>query len=193
MKSFSTISLFILLVLLGSAFTDKCKSCESLTSTDCEETEIECSDAKCLTFSQYYYNDGDVFHSIKKGCANTAPCGVFASMTQENVQIRVYTSCCNGELCNNDKFYLPPDDTTLNGKTCPSCYSKGTVDECVSDKSMKCLGTEVQCLDYRGTVQNPDQTVANYSVKTCINPNACKYKFDVLLEIKEKYRALLAC
>ncbi|XP_075697023.1 protein RoBo-1-like [Rhinoderma darwinii] len=194
MNSLSTTFLIVFCALLGSAFSHQCIYCLSTNSTVCNETEVECIGERCMTGSQYYHNDDKVFYSIYKGCANESLCGAMGSMTRDfNVKIRIYASCCTGNKCNTDAFQLPAEDPKPNGVKCPSCYSKGTTKECTSTRPMKCTGSEKQCINYRGTVSNPDGSVEKYSVKSCINYDGCLNNFNCLIKVEEQNRVFLKC
>ncbi|XP_075697022.1 phospholipase A2 inhibitor CNF-like [Rhinoderma darwinii] len=199
-------------------FSYKCISCLSLNSTTCNETETDCIGNQCMTASQYYYNGGDWFQSIFKGCANDSMCEEKGFLSQENVKVRGYIHCCTGDLCNTQGYKLPKEDKKTNGKKCPSCYSRGTQKECKTDEEVECTGSETRCFDYRGEIMHPgcidavlkefyciqnimmpivfvstDQKVGNYSIKGCCNSFTCICNFDSAIGIKELHRKHKSC
>ncbi|KAM4016141.1 uncharacterized protein ACNLHF_002593 isoform 3-T3 [Anomaloglossus baeobatrachus] len=134
-----------------------------------------------------------LYKSIYKGCANETLCGAEGSDLMEIVKFRFYVKCCNGDLCNTDRYQLPKEDPTLNGKTCPSAFCKDTLEECKTEKEINCTGSMDRCYDYRGKVINPDETVEKYSLKGCSNSDTCKYNFDCAIGIVELHRESLIC
>nr|UGY75777.1 sodefrin precursor-like factor C [Plectrohyla sagorum] len=194
MTFFSTTGLLVFCALLGSAFPLNCLSCLSANSTVCEASEMDCPGSQCMTASQYYHNGDKTFNSMYKGCANESLCGLFGSLTQDpDVKIRVGAVCCSGEMCNIEVFNLPEEDTKPNGVKCPNSYCTGTTEECKSDKDIECTGSETKCIDYRGRVKNPDDSVEDYSAKGCINPEGCFYNFQILIKVEEIKGKLLKC
>ncbi|KAM4016426.1 uncharacterized protein ACNLHF_002756 [Anomaloglossus baeobatrachus] len=189
------VALLCMISALGSSvFSYKCYSCLATNSTKCNETQqFECLGDRCMTCSQLFYNGEKMFKSFYKGCANESLCGAEGSDLMENVKYRFYTTCCTGELCNTDKYNLPKEDPTPNGKTCPSAYCKDTLEECKTEKVMNCTGSMDRCYDYRGKLRNPDDSVDNYSVKGCTNNVTCKYNFDSAIAMTEIHRESLIC
>ncbi|CAJ0947463.1 unnamed protein product [Ranitomeya imitator] len=167
--------------LVGSVFSYKCYSCFSRNSTTCNETETECLGDRCMTGSQHAYNNGTVYNSILKGCANETLCGAKGSAVMENVKYRFYMNCCTGNLCNTDGYELPAEDPTPNGVKCPTAYCKGSFQECKTEKEMNCTGSMDQCFEFRGDTKDPGDTEGKYSVKGCMNSDSCKFNFDCAL------------
>ncbi|XP_066462621.1 phospholipase A2 inhibitor 31 kDa subunit-like isoform X2 [Eleutherodactylus coqui] len=135
------------------------------------------------------------FKSLYKSCANTALCGGYGSMTQDpNVTIRIYVSCCEGKNCNTNRFYIPTENSTLNGLKCPSAYCENTTGACDGDlKMMACRGSETQCVDFRGRVKDPNDYQDDYCIKACINPLGCRENFKSLIGVQEIKKVKLEC
>ncbi|XP_066462619.1 phospholipase A2 inhibitor and Ly6/PLAUR domain-containing protein-like [Eleutherodactylus coqui] len=196
MNVFSTAILIVFCSLLGSAFSDTCLECLAINSTVCEGTEVEClGNAGCMTASQIYKHGDKNYKSLYRSCANTTFCGNFASMTQDpNVTIRTYVSCCEGDNCNTNPFYIPTENSTLNGLKCPSAYCEDTTGPCDGDlKMMECRGSETQCINYGGHVQDPNKYQNDYSVQSCINPLGCRLNFKCLIAVEEIKNVRLEC
>ncbi|KAM4015055.1 uncharacterized protein ACNLHF_001743 isoform 1-T1 [Anomaloglossus baeobatrachus] len=165
--------LFMISTLAVSVFSYKCYSCMCRNSTKCKETEIECLGNRCMTASQRVKNNGKLQKEMYKSCANETLCGTKGAMVVGNSTLRFYASCCDGEFCNNKGYELLPENQTQNGVTCPSYLCFNTLDECKTDKMMNCTGSMNKCIEYRGSMVNPDGTFTNYSGKGCINDDAC--------------------
>ncbi|KAM4015056.1 phospholipase A2 inhibitor and Ly6/PLAUR domain-containing protein-like isoform 2-T2 [Anomaloglossus baeobatrachus] len=118
-------------------------------------------------------SDGKLQKEMYKSCANETLCGTKGAMVVGNSTLRFYASCCDGEFCNNKGYELLPENQTQNGVTCPSYLCFNTLDECKTDKMMNCTGSMNKCIEYRGSMVNPDGTFTNYSGKGCINDDAC--------------------
>ncbi|KAG8548164.1 hypothetical protein GDO81_026365 [Engystomops pustulosus] len=180
--------------LVVSVFSTKCFSCLAKNSTKCQkEMEIDCLGDTCLIASQYFHNGDHLFQSMLKGCGDDNVCGAEGSATGKLAKYRFFASCCTGNLCNTGGYKIPEEDLTSNGKVCPSCHITGTTDECESNETIKCKGTETRCFNYRAAVRNPDDKVVDYSVKGCSNSFACKVNFDHNIAIDELYRDELIC
>ncbi|CAJ0947465.1 unnamed protein product [Ranitomeya imitator] len=146
-----------LLQFLGEVFSYKCYSGFSRNSTTCDESETECLGDRCMTVCQYSYNNGRMFKSIMKGCANETMCGANGSATVEHIKYRFHINCCTGNLCNSDGYKLPSEDPTPNGVKCPTAYCTGNLQECKSEKEMNCTGSMDQCFEFRSDVIDPGQ------------------------------------
>ncbi|XP_071969225.1 uncharacterized protein [Engystomops pustulosus] len=161
MNAFRTTTLSVLCAVLASVFSHysnpkTCLSGLSTTSPTClEESETDCTGDQCMIVSQYIYIYGKEYRAILKDCADEALCGAFGSATQSDVLFRGFVNCCKEKNCNTGHFYIPEDDRTPNGVICPDCFMDGTLEECVSNKTRACTGSEKKCFDYRGRVQLP--------------------------------------
>ncbi|KAM4016265.1 phospholipase A2 inhibitor and Ly6/PLAUR domain-containing protein-like [Anomaloglossus baeobatrachus] len=152
------------------------------------ESMTECLGDQCMTACQYAHLGEDHYTSIMKGCANATLCGANGLGKAEKFKFKFYVNCCSGNLCNTDGYYLPKEDPTPNGVTCPSAYCNDTMEECEADEEMECTGSMVHCFDYREHVINEGGKDKKYSMKGCINPDSCKFSFDtdVGVVVKEK-------
>ncbi|KAM4015894.1 phospholipase A2 inhibitor and Ly6/PLAUR domain-containing protein-like [Anomaloglossus baeobatrachus] len=176
-----------------SVFSYKCYSCWSRNSTTCEESETECLGDRCMTAFQDFKLDGNVYKSMLKGCANETMCGMNGSAMAENTKFLFVSHCCNGHLCNNQKYQPPQDNLTTNGVKCPLSMCTETLEECKSDKEVNCTGSMDRCLEYRATVRDPYGRDRNYSCKGCTDSVACKYNFDSKIVAEEVHRVLFKC
>ncbi|KAM4014906.1 phospholipase A2 inhibitor NAI-like [Anomaloglossus baeobatrachus] len=184
--------LFMISAFVVSVFSYKCYSCFSLNSTTCNESQIECLGDRCMTASQFYDREGDVFKSIFKSCANETLCGTNGSAASENVMFRFHANCCTGNLCNTDRYKILADPTP-NGIKCKSAFCTGKIEECTSDKMMNCTGSMNKCFTFRGKTMDPDLVWNNVSAKGCINDDACKFSFDSAIGVSEGQRQEFIC
>ncbi|KAG8541547.1 hypothetical protein GDO81_028544 [Engystomops pustulosus] len=183
-----------MVLALVSGLSCRCVSCVNKTAPACtEETEVECLGDECMTVFQYINDDGNVTKSIFKGCPDEGKCNKEGSITVGNNKFLFYAECCKRDLCNNQTYQLPANNTRLNGKTCPSCYTVNGTEECVSAKDVACTGSENRCFIYRALIILPDGTVGNYSAKGCTNTFSCEVNFDAAIGVKEIKRDYLWC
>ncbi|KAM4015638.1 phospholipase A2 inhibitor and Ly6/PLAUR domain-containing protein-like [Anomaloglossus baeobatrachus] len=179
--------------LAGSVFSYKCYSCMCRNSTKCQETVTECLGDRCMAASQYYYVNGKELKSFYKGCANETLCEKKGSGVIKNVKFFMETLCCIGELCNNQVYELPKEDPTPNGVECPFSFCLGTLEECKTDKKIKCTGSMDRCIDYRATLRIEYARDTNYSGKGCVNNDTCRYNIDSNIGLEEIHRGHLKC
>ncbi|KAM4016947.1 uncharacterized protein ACNLHF_003102 [Anomaloglossus baeobatrachus] len=185
--------LCLISALVGSAVSSKCYYGFSPNSTTCNVSEIECLGDRCMTASQYSYNNGRVFNSIMKGCANETMCGAVGSASVGLLEYRFHMNCCNWSLCNTDGYNLPAEDPTPNNATCPSAYCVGNMDECKSDEVMNCIGSMDRCFEFRTDAKDPGGREFKLSLKGCINAVACKFNFDCAIGVAELKQKLVKC
>ncbi|KAM4015538.1 uncharacterized protein ACNLHF_002195 [Anomaloglossus baeobatrachus] len=185
--------LFMISAFVISVFSSKCYSGFSRNSTTCNVSETECLGDRCMTASQYSYNNGIVYKSILKSCANDTMCGAKGSMLVENGKFRFFMNCCIGKLCNTDGYQLPPEDPAPNGLECPTAYCTGNLQECKKEKKMNCTGSMNQCFEFRGDVTDPGDTEGNFSVKGCISSDSCKFNFDSAIGVSEIKKKFVNC
>ncbi|KAM4015893.1 phospholipase A2 inhibitor and Ly6/PLAUR domain-containing protein-like [Anomaloglossus baeobatrachus] len=192
MKNLATL-LYIISALVISVFSYKCYSCCSYNSTTCNVSETECLGDRCMAAFQDFKIEGNEFKSILKGCANETMCGINGSATAKNSKFLFESHCCKGHLCNNQTYETPEDNLTTNGVTCPLSMCPGTLEDCKSEKEVNCTGSMDRCVDYRGTLKDPNGRESNYSAKGCTNSVACKYNFDSQILTEEIHRVFLKC
>ncbi|KAM4016006.1 uncharacterized protein ACNLHF_002517 isoform 1-T2 [Anomaloglossus baeobatrachus] len=93
------ILLFMISVLIVSAFSIKCKFCEP-SRFACEETEVECGTKWCMTYWKYRYStDPDI--TFRKGCTDESLYQVWPISSGMSLEC-VYS--CFGDLCNSLGF-----------------------------------------------------------------------------------------
>ncbi|KAM4015770.1 uncharacterized protein ACNLHF_002387 [Anomaloglossus baeobatrachus] len=185
--------LFMISAFVVSVFSYKCNSCFSRNSTTCNESQIECLGDRCMTASQFYDKEGDVYKSILKSCANETLCGTNGSVAIVNVIFRFYANCCTGNLCNTDGYNILAEDPTPNGVICPTAFCTDETKECTSDKLLNCTGSMKKCFKFRGKALDPSMAWENYSSKGCINDDACKVNFDTAIGVSEGQRQEFIC
>ncbi|KAM4016852.1 phospholipase A2 inhibitor 31 kDa subunit-like [Anomaloglossus baeobatrachus] len=182
--------LYVIFALVVSVLSYECYYVFSPNSTTSKESKIDCIGARCMTASQYAYNHGDNFRSLFKNCANESLCGSKGSLAVENLMFRFFVRCCNGSLCNTGKYELPEEDPTPNGVKCPSAYCMGNLEECKTEKEINCTGSMDRCFDFRTEGKYPGEPTKNYSVKGCVNSDACRYNFNSALGVAENIKFL---
>ncbi|KAM4015054.1 uncharacterized protein ACNLHF_001742 [Anomaloglossus baeobatrachus] len=185
--------LYIVSALVVLVLSLNCYSGFSSKSTKYNESEIECMGDRCMAASQYIFINGSVFNSFLKGCANETMCGAKGSASVGSLRYRFNVNCCTGYLCNSGEYELPAEDPTPNGKKCPSAFCTGTLEECKSDKVMNCTGSMDQCYEYRADATVPGGREMKFSVKGCLNDDACKFNFDCAIGVSILQRKYLKC
>ncbi|KAM4016264.1 uncharacterized protein ACNLHF_002666 [Anomaloglossus baeobatrachus] len=178
----------MIFALVSSVLSYQCYSAFCPNSTTCKENVTECLGDRCMTACQYDGLSGTYAKSMMKGCAIDTMCGdngLAAAAEGDVYQFRV--NCCSGDLCNTDGCYLPKEDPTPNGVTCPSAYCNGTMDECEPNKEMECTGSMDRCFVLSQRVINEAGEESESFIKGCANPDACKYNFtEIAVDNEEK-------
>ncbi|KAM4014680.1 uncharacterized protein ACNLHF_001471 [Anomaloglossus baeobatrachus] len=179
--------------LAGSVLSYKYYSGFSRNSTKCNVSETECLGDRCMTACQYTNNNGIIYKSILKSCANETLCGAKGSALMDKAKYRFYINCCTGNLCNIDGYQLPKEDPTPNGAKCPTAYCAGSWQECKKDKEMNCTGSMDRCFEFRADVTDPGEKEGKFSVKGCINLDSCKFNFDCAVGVSELKKKFVDC
>ncbi|KAM4015539.1 uncharacterized protein ACNLHF_002196 [Anomaloglossus baeobatrachus] len=187
--------IFVCLIsaLVGAVLSNKCYSGFSRNSTTCNVSETECLGDRCMTACQYSYNNGIMYKSIMKSCANETLCGAKGSAVTENLKYRFSVNCCAGNLCNIDGYGLPAEDPTPNGFRCPTARCTGNLQECRKVKVMNCTGSMDRCFEFRGDVTDPGDREVKFSLKGCINFDSCKFNFDCAIGVSELKKTFVNC
>ncbi|XP_056399083.1 phospholipase A2 inhibitor and Ly6/PLAUR domain-containing protein-like isoform X2 [Hyla sarda] len=188
------LSLVIFCAISWTGLALQCLECLKTDSDTCEGVSVECpNSAECVVISELYHPRDIIKHSIKRGCNTGFPCDSVNYLSNfYDKEIRSYVKCCTEDNCNTGDFYIPPEPTEHNGKTCTSCYEDG-LEECISDRTAQCLNEDDQCLDYIGTFKDPDHVTQERSFKGCGSPLACQYKFDALISLEELETLRFGC
>ncbi|KAM4016929.1 uncharacterized protein ACNLHF_003085 [Anomaloglossus baeobatrachus] len=192
MKNLVTL-LCVISALVGSVFSCKCYSCQSKNSTKCAVTVTNCLSNRCMTASQFFNIDKNMFHSFYKGCANETLCETKGSLVAENRKYRFNAQCCTGHLCNRHRYKLPKKSFIPNGVKCPSAVCIGTLKECKSVRKIACTGSMTRCAHFRAILKNPYGQVQKLSFKGCTDNNTCKYNFDSHIGFEVLKREYLKC
>ncbi|KAM4016008.1 uncharacterized protein ACNLHF_002517 isoform 2-T5 [Anomaloglossus baeobatrachus] len=103
--------LFMISVLVVSAFSIKCKFCESSNFTCEEETEVECGTKRCMAHWKYrHYERCDI--TFRKGCADESLCRMRPTIPGMPYELVYY---CSSDLCNTHGFeYINNRDWNSN-------------------------------------------------------------------------------
>ncbi|KAM4016012.1 uncharacterized protein ACNLHF_002518 isoform 1-T1 [Anomaloglossus baeobatrachus] len=99
MKNLVTL-LFMISVLVVSAFSKKCKFSESSNFTCEEETEVECGTRRCLAHLEYSRFKRPCI-TFRKGCADESLCRMRQTFPWTSYQLVYY---CFSDLCNTHGF-----------------------------------------------------------------------------------------
>ncbi|KAM4016011.1 uncharacterized protein ACNLHF_002517 isoform 3-T6 [Anomaloglossus baeobatrachus] len=99
-------------VLVVSAFSNKCKFCES-SEFGCDGTkEVECGTKRCMTYFKYIVDYKGSYIGYRKGCADEYLCWM-GDKSRWMSHERLY--CCFGDLCNTNGFqYIDNRDWNSN-------------------------------------------------------------------------------
>ncbi|XP_053307434.1 phospholipase A2 inhibitor gamma subunit B-like [Spea bombifrons] len=147
-----------------------------------------------MAISENYTVENLSFPSKLMGCAEEELCNkIIKFNTDHEMDIHAYAKCCKGNLCNENIPYSFPPKCKLNGKYCESCFAKNTKGECVSSKKIECRGNQHKCHSYAGTVERPDLSVMDYSVKGCMSDLGCIMKFGSLIGVKQLEERVFKC
>ncbi|KAM4014875.1 phospholipase A2 inhibitor LNF2-like [Anomaloglossus baeobatrachus] len=185
--------LYVISALVVSVLSNECYYVFSPNSTTSEESKIECIGDRCMSAFQYANSDGNTIKSLFKNCANESLCGTYGSIALENFIFSYFVHCCDGNLCNTEKYERPEEDPTPNGKKCPSAYCTGNLEECKSEKEMNCTGSMDRCFEFRVEEDHPGEPTRNSSVKGCANSDGCKHNFDGTIGVTASRKTYLRC
>ncbi|KAM4651965.1 phospholipase A2 inhibitor and Ly6/PLAUR domain-containing protein-like [Discoglossus pictus] len=172
MRSF-ILTTCIFWALLATVQSKTCRSCCSQNSETCEkESVIDCGSKDCITIHGFVEYGSTVTKSFYKGCLGNYECDSWLCISSNPFKLQSFIQCCSGDECNTGTYEMPVDNEGYNGRTCPSCYEEGTLEECTADSQVKCRGDETQCILFVGTVVKPDKSEVKCSFKGCNNPGA---------------------
>ncbi|XP_075462532.1 phospholipase A2 inhibitor and Ly6/PLAUR domain-containing protein-like isoform X2 [Ascaphus truei] len=140
---------------------------------------------------------GVEYITIRKGCENNPLlCNRIISVkTNERVNDRVPTQCCDSDFCNQDLNFQNSQIDTFPEilLQCPSCYNGNSTEECVTSTNVTCIKDQGQCMNYVGVLQLADGTVHNMSFKGCVTTGGCLLGFTVLPGTKELKFNIMDC
>uniref|UniRef100_A0A8C5WN98 Phospholipase A2 inhibitor and Ly6/PLAUR domain-containing protein-like n=1 Tax=Laticauda laticaudata TaxID=8630 RepID=A0A8C5WN98_LATLA len=153
MASLSTLS-FLLATLLTQGSCLICETCQS-PGKDCTGMSRTCAETEdaCLTFVGINSLWSDKITETVKVCSVNSTClsGPISVTINSEIHFWSTSSCCQGDLCNNKKLDMPPENTTLNGLTCPACFNLGS-DQCEMVRTLNCVGEDNHCITTSGTI-----------------------------------------
>ncbi|XP_030069046.1 phospholipase A2 inhibitor and Ly6/PLAUR domain-containing protein [Microcaecilia unicolor] len=148
MRSFLT-SICILSALVATGNSLICERCTNLHGASCTGVSETCGASKslCIATLKETFMESHKRQIFEKACGRKENCWN-SSMTAGNFRVTVNTLCCTSDLCNNGKPKLLSVNTTLNGQTCPSCFSSMNANSCDEEETMSCRGEETECIQF---------------------------------------------
>ncbi|XP_069057390.1 phospholipase A2 inhibitor and Ly6/PLAUR domain-containing protein-like [Pleurodeles waltl] len=158
-----------------------CEQCSGYGSTSCKGSMRKCKALTdmCIQGFENKTLDGDVRVASYKRCHNpkTMPpalCDASEhSFRNSHLHLR-FVAQCGKKL---EELEVPPINLTYNGYECPDCFIEGSVKECTTDKVIKCVGRQTECMNVRGKADWSGLDVRSYSVKGCSTPGACSLMY----------------
>ncbi|XP_075763764.1 phospholipase A2 inhibitor gamma subunit B-like [Pelodiscus sinensis] len=107
-----------------------------------------------------------------KACVSSRQCNLEPLyMTFGNgISVSTNIACCLGNACKNVSIKVPPANTTLNGQSCPACYS--VFSHHCNEEIIDCTGAQTRCLHVSGTVKTGQSTIMT-TMKGCATESAC--------------------
>uniref|UniRef100_A0A8C6X3H0 Phospholipase A2 inhibitor and Ly6/PLAUR domain-containing protein-like n=1 Tax=Naja naja TaxID=35670 RepID=A0A8C6X3H0_NAJNA len=179
MASLSSL-IFLLATLLTQGSCLTCVTCRG-PGTDCTGVRRTCGETEdtCLTFvgiNSLSVSEKTI--ETIKVCSDSRSCraGPVSVTINSEIHFRSISSCCQGDLCNNKKLDIPPENTTLNGLTCPACFDLVS-DQCNTVGTLKCVGEDNHCITTSGTIAAGDIPVKLVS-RGCSSASACALPLD---------------
>ncbi|XP_068097624.1 phospholipase A2 inhibitor and Ly6/PLAUR domain-containing protein-like [Hyperolius riggenbachi] len=161
----------MLLILIGAALLTagsalQCEVCFAINTNTCSDQHYEtCKSTQnhCMTkLTETSMGHGDDTLSsatLQKSCGSSYDCTHPATLTTTEFQVRVTTKCCNQDFCNNGTIAGHPQNSTMNGVTCESCFARDS-EKCGMKRPMNCSGDEMHCVQYSATRDGSTITVA---------------------------------
>ncbi|XP_077312204.1 phospholipase A2 inhibitor and Ly6/PLAUR domain-containing protein-like [Lithobates pipiens] len=167
----------------------KCNTCEvevrGSIPNNCEGKLVECDDDTFTCATQIEQNnvDGDLVTTVRKRCFPLKDKDYcerrFELNARERFYLTVFTKCCDLiDGCNSGPIEMPAGDTTPNGLTCPLCFKEDSV--ACTPTDIKCVGDQLQCIDFRGPAARPGEKEKDYAIQGCLTQYACYLNFDGL-------------
>uniref|UniRef100_A0A8C6VGE5 Phospholipase A2 inhibitor and Ly6/PLAUR domain-containing protein-like n=1 Tax=Naja naja TaxID=35670 RepID=A0A8C6VGE5_NAJNA len=171
---------FLLATLLTQGSCLTCVTCRG-PGTDCSGMSRTCEETEDTCFSAVGINSLSVSEKTIetiKVCSDSRSCraGPVSVTINSEIHFRSISSCCQGDLCNNKKLDIPPENTTLNGLTCPACFDLVS-DQCNTVGTLKCVGEDNHCITTSGTIAAGDIPVKLVS-RGCSSASACALPLD---------------
>ncbi|XP_069598784.1 phospholipase A2 inhibitor and Ly6/PLAUR domain-containing protein-like [Ranitomeya imitator] len=139
------------LLTAGSAL--ECEVCYAINTNSCSGHHELCKSpqSRCMvTLTETTLKDdrGEIKSAVlEKSCGSIYNCSHPATLTTKEFHVRVTTTCCAENFCNNVTINWKPPNSTNNGMTCPSCFSKSS-QTCDVKTQVNCIGDENHCVQY---------------------------------------------
>ncbi|XP_070620132.1 phospholipase A2 inhibitor and Ly6/PLAUR domain-containing protein-like [Erythrolamprus reginae] len=179
MTSLSSLS-FLLATLLTQGSCLICETCKD-PGKDCTGSSQTCGEGEdaCLTFVGINSLWSGVTTETVKGCFSRSECapGPISVTVNSEIWFQSSFSCCHEDLCNNKKLDVPPENTTLNGVSCPACFNFGS-DQCEDINSLNCKGRDNHCITTTGTIAAGD-VPSPFISRGCGSDSACALPVDI--------------
>ncbi|XP_016377135.1 urokinase plasminogen activator surface receptor-like [Sinocyclocheilus rhinocerous] len=148
------ISVFLLFILFTSGHSLKCNLC---LEGSCRQETCDSGQTSCLSETYFHKSTFSLYNTSVKRCA---PAGDCVSGFINLGSIKISSSCCNTDLC-NDKD-APDPSNVPNGKQCYHCDGHN----CSS--ILRCSGSEDRCFTATG-----DLGGMLLLAKGCVSKSAC--------------------
>ncbi|XP_058051018.1 phospholipase A2 inhibitor and Ly6/PLAUR domain-containing protein-like [Ahaetulla prasina] len=178
MASLSSLS-FLLATLLTQGSCLICETCRD-PGKDCTGLSRTCGETEdtCLTFVGINSLWSDKIIETTKVCSVRSSCQPEPISVTINSEIHFWStsSCCQEDLCNKKELEMPPENTTLNGLTCPACFNLGS-DQCKVIESLNCVGEDNHCITTSGTLSAGDNPTV-FASRGCSSASACALPVD---------------
>ncbi|XP_065275906.1 phospholipase A2 inhibitor and Ly6/PLAUR domain-containing protein-like [Emys orbicularis] len=173
MVSFILCLLPALLATSAQAQTVTCHQCSG-SAESCLPADGTCSvgTAKggCFTMAEENTLHGTKTTLFSKGCLSDYNSGIKVPITftgGNGKYLKINTTRCNdADNCNSALLEVPKENTTTNGRQCPTCLSlnANTCDSQITP----CTGNEIYCIDFVGEIQKGTPAVKSpFAAKGC--------------------------
>ncbi|XP_034294312.1 phospholipase A2 inhibitor and Ly6/PLAUR domain-containing protein-like [Pantherophis guttatus] len=178
MASLSSLS-FLLATLITQGSCLICETCQD-PGKDCTGLSRTCGETEdtCLTFVGINSLWSEKITETIKVCSARSNCqpGPISVTINSEIHFRSASSCCQEDLCNKKKLDMPPENTTLNGLTCPTCFDLGS-DQCEVIESLNCVGEDNHCITSSGTLIAGGVPMM-FASRGCGSASACALPLD---------------
>ncbi|XP_029433089.1 phospholipase A2 inhibitor and Ly6/PLAUR domain-containing protein-like [Rhinatrema bivittatum] len=135
------------LVATGNSLT--CEKCINLHGANCTGALVTCDapESVCTATLRETSKGNQKTVVFEKACGRSKDCEQKNSiLTAENFRVSLNTRCCASDHCNQGSLKGIPVNNTLNGQTCPSCFSLLNSNPCNEKATISCSGEETECI-----------------------------------------------
>ncbi|XP_053254112.1 phospholipase A2 inhibitor and Ly6/PLAUR domain-containing protein-like [Podarcis raffonei] len=162
------LGIFFFSLLTTGASLD-CVVCRGQTFCTGKKEPCPSADDVCYITLAERPKDNTTVTKVVKGCLSPDLCKIWFEIDLgQDKHIRESTVCCSKENCSPDSPELPRMPPDVNGKFCPSCYSKNDV---CPEEYVYCTGGNAFCI---GFITVTDTNVVNSTMKGCISESGCQ-------------------